>query len=296
MNNEKLQLRFGPSIRSHSKQYYRNIQALGEGKNASTYLTLITSPKNKGSLKVIKILNNPADKAKKQRFTSEISVLEGLDHSSIMRISDKGFYNDQTCEYPFYVCEYYNDTLSGALHRGRISLAQKVCWSIQLCSALANLAAKNIVHCDVKPDNIFVDGIKCVLGDFGLAYSVEEGLDPCLPSLHNYRSPDVVSALKNRTKIEPVSDVFLLGLTLTEMFTGNNPCQNAENGIDDVQLDENKKIPGEFGERINSILSSMLNMDGNKRITAEKCIDIWQGILFDVGEASSKIDGSYLVG
>jgi serine/threonine protein kinase len=83
------------------------------------------------------------------------------------------------------------------------------------------LASRSIVHCDVKPDNIYVDGLKCVLADFGLSISIDsESKTLELPSLHRYRSPDIVEFIRNGTPLSSKSDVFQLGLVLAELFTG----------------------------------------------------------------------------
>lgn len=166
-------------------------------------------------------------------------------------------------------------------------------YALQLCSAISHLAeaTKQIIHCDIKPANIFVGGLTCVLADFGLArISARVEAAEFGPSLHTYRSPDIAANLSHGDELTSKSDVFLLGLTLAELFTGKNPCRPALNGSDPVELETLDEIPGIVGNRIHRAISSMLYERPNERPTAALMIDVWQGILFDAVEHIREVD------
>jgi serine/threonine protein kinase len=276
-------LKISQSIISKSDNYYKVVKKLGSGKNASAYLVLKTSGNSRGTFYVMKILNNPADAVKLKRFSDEVEVLLNIQHNSIVRIFDEGIFRTKALNFPFYICDYFNDSLEMVIKNGKASTKEKLGYAVQLCSALEHLSSQNVIHCDIKPDNIYVDGAKCVIGDFGLITTPTADFnESSLPSLHKYRSPDIVDVLKKRKQqLTPKSDVFLLGLALSELFTGINPCQESASGLDEVVIDKIPTLPHDIGYRISRAIASMLELDSDKRKHAGLWLDIWQGMYFD---------------
>jgi len=98
---------------------------------------------------------------------------------------------------------------------GRLSEDEIWSYMVDLLQALQHLHEHDLIHVDIKPDNIFIgmDGI-CKLGDFGLmidlAKGESEGMegDPC------YLAPEVLEG-----KFTKACDVFSLGVTLLELAT-----------------------------------------------------------------------------
>lgn len=278
----KLNLDFSQAIKSASGNYYKIIQILGEGKSATAYLSLKTSSNDRGTFCVIKLMQRPEDAAKMANFSTEQSTLKGLSHNSIMCLKDDGIYTWNGQTYPFYICDFFTGNLSEYIENPNVKLTQKLSFAIQLCSALAHLSSKDIVHCDIKPDNVYTDGLKCVVADFGLSRAIGAGATSVdLPSLHKYRSPDIVDSINNGTPLTSKSDVFQLGLVLTELFTGKNPCLERVQGNSKVFLDDIGEIYGRFAPQIHKLLVEMLEFDPAKRPSADSLIDRWQTVLFD---------------
>lgn len=233
----------------------------------------------------------PEDAAKLANFSNEKSTLNNLVHNSIMGLKDDGTYLGNGQTYPFYVCDFFTGNLSKYIENSNVKLTQKLSFAIQLCSALAHLSSKNIVHCDIKPDNIYTDGLKCVVADFGLSRTIGSGATVTdLPSLHKYRSPDIVDAINNGTLLTSKSDVFQLGLVLAELFTGKNPCLERTQGNSKVFLDDICEIYGRFAPKIKTLIEEMLEFDPSKRPSADSLIDRWQTVLFDAYAYILEID------
>jgi serine/threonine protein kinase len=102
-----------------------------------------------------------------------------------------------------------------AIMRQVLPPANRMRMAVQLAEALAHCHARGVVHCDVKPANVFVDGsLGAVLGDFGHSCALD-GAPP-----QGYRGTVVFSAPETclRWELSPASDVWSLAVTLWCLF------------------------------------------------------------------------------
>ena len=96
----------------------------------------------------------------------------------------------------------------------------------QVADALDAAHAAGIVHRDVKPHNILVDGERAYLSDFGLAKAIDEsgaGANSVVGTAH-YMSPEQWRG----ESVGPAADVYSLGCVLYEAITGIAPFARAE--------------------------------------------------------------------
>jgi serine/threonine-protein kinase len=222
----------GISLQSATESWYRIVQRLGAGGNAVTYLVVSTSGVNKGILFALKIFRRLSKPERRESFLREVEFLKKQDHPAIMRVFDEGLFrywvDGVHNEYPFVVAEYLPQTLYHVIRAGTADVAQRVTMATQLLSALCFLehSEPQAVHRDIKPQNIFVKGRSCVLGDFGLMKLLDggdeedrmvlkESIGPGMPFF--YRTPDLVAYAKNEAPLTVKTDVFQLGLVLAEL-------------------------------------------------------------------------------
>lgn len=299
-------LAVGQSIKSKGSEWYKCVQHLGTGGNAVTFLVLSTSGINKGSLFALKIFQRVSDEDRLKKFHREIRFLEQCSHPSIMAVYDSGEFVAGKQSHPFVVMEYLPTHLHAEMRRGTLDITAKISLATQLMSALAYLDQMNpkIIHRDIKPQNIFVKGKTCVLGDFGLMkiYSdetnSEEGDRQDMASYIGmpfyYRTPDLVAYTKGEAALTTASDVFQLGLVLAELFSGRNPCKVPNDKLDPVVLEQIGKVPGELGGRILHVIESMLTFDPNGREHVGKLLDHWNGLFESAVEMAHALNGRAL--
>lgn len=302
-------LPFAKSIQSDAGTWYKTVQYLGSGGNAITYLVIATSGKYKGVPFAAKIFRNLSQQDRRNRFLEEINVLEELEHPAIMRTFDAGLFritiDGTTDEHPFVIAEYLPQTLANAIRSRTLSMAKRLSFALQLISALKYLDERDpkIIHRDIKPQNIFIKGDSCVLGDFGLMKVVDGNTEvdrdifklsigPGMPFF--YRTPDLVRYARNEADITNKTDVFQLGLVLAELFTGKNPCVVPHNILDDVALHSIGHIPGTSGGGIAALLNRMLVVDPTARESIDHFLDPFLGVFNDIAARSNDIDGHVL--
>ncbi len=109
-----------------------------------------------------------------RRFTLEAQSASALNHSNILVIHDFGTHDGM----PYIVSEFIEgETLRERLRPGvPIALSKIIDYALQCASGLVAAHEKNIVHHDLKPENLFVtvDGRIKIL-DFGLAKLTQRG-------------------------------------------------------------------------------------------------------------------------
>lgn len=105
-------------------------------------------------------------------------------------------------------------------------------WARQLTSALAFIHSTGYLHCDIKPDNVFVDSLhNVVLGDFAssrpiLASSNQSTLPKPEHSIL-YAAPELLASTVENVQCTCITDSYALGLVLLVAATGNEPYSSA---------------------------------------------------------------------
>jgi serine/threonine-protein kinase len=212
-NKPLLLLAPGDRIGSYS------IRALiGRGKNTAVYRAYHPEQKREVAVKVLRsgVSQTPEVIA---QFNRDVEALSVLKHPNIMRVLDHGI-EAGTYYLVMELVEGTNlrDTISTHLTGLGLEETQRIFG--QLASAIATAHDQNVIHGNIKPDNVLLDKTqRPVLTDFtlaclGYAPSREEGAVAA-----NYLAPEQFGQ-KNAT---PASDIYALGILLYEILTGVVP-------------------------------------------------------------------------
>ena len=161
-----------------------------------------------------------------ERFRREARAVAQLNHPHIVGVIDAGEEGEEGgFTTPYIVFEYVEgETLKQRIRRnGRLPIAEAVAYSIEIARALGIAHERQIVHRDVKPQNVLVDEEGAAkVTDFGIARMLhQEGLtaDGRVLGTTDYVSPE--QALGHA--VSGQSDLYSLGVVLFEMLTGDVP-------------------------------------------------------------------------
>jgi hypothetical protein len=149
-----------------------------------------------------------------QRFLDEVRLALRVTHHNVCRVHDVGEVDGRH----FISMEYVDgDDLSSLLRRvGRLSQDRAVGVARQLCAGLAAVHEQGILHRDLKPGNVLIDGRGRVkITDFGLA-ALQGDLLGMRGGTPAYMAPEQWADGQATVR----SDIYALGLVLYEMFTG----------------------------------------------------------------------------
>ena len=210
---------------------YRIERLIGEGGMGKVYLAEHPSIGRQAAVKVL----TPTDAGDPQivsRFITEARAANAIRHPNIVDIYDSGVLDGGT---PYIVMEYLEgETLAQTMARGRVPVADAIDWGCQIAEALAAAHAREVVHRDLKPDNLFLvpdprrfgkKQIKVL--DFGIAKLQRRSFDQvhmtrtgALLGTPLYMSPEQCMSMKN---IDARTDIYSLGVILYEMVAGRRP-------------------------------------------------------------------------
>lgn len=221
-------------------QRYKIISELGKGGMSDVYEARDVIFRREVALKIIKFEN-----AKRIdnliRFQNEARFSAAFNHPNIVKIYDYGEYNNL----PYIVTEYVKgQTLRDVLDYKRcFSLNESSSIMLQLCDALIEIHSKNIVHRDIKPQNIYYasdGGIK--LGDFGISILLGSGINvnenKKVMGTAQYLAPELVYGEKATFQ----SDIYAMGITFFELLTGRVPF-DGKNPHDVAIMQVEKEVP-----------------------------------------------------
>ncbi len=162
-----------------------------------------------------------------ERFRREARVLTTLRHPNILRAYDAGSQGSHDWySMPFVGGESLRERLDRERH---LPIHEACRLAIDVLAALAHSHASEIIHRDVKPDNVLLAAHGALLADFGIARRVElpDAREPTVATARGvavgtpaYMSPEQIAAERS---IDGRSDVYSAAVLLYECLSGTLP-------------------------------------------------------------------------
>jgi len=177
------------------------------------------------------------------RFLREIKTLSRLEHPHVAKLLDYG-----EREWLVYLAMAYIEGPTLKEHIAqvrRVSVDDAVRIGRDILGALAFAHQNNVIHRDVKPDNIVLSADGAMLLDFGIARAIEAAGDEKLTrsgftvGTSSYMSPEQVIAVRD---LDHRSDIYSLGCVLFEALAGRPPFVHRSEAVV-LQLQQTAEAP-----------------------------------------------------
>lgn len=255
---------------------FKILKQLGEGGMGTVYKAVNTIVNREVALKMIRPEFAMADEANMKRFHREAAAAAGLIHPNIVTLYSSGEENGQH----YLELEFVDGPSAESLvmKRGKQNVAIAVRIVRDAARGLLEAHSHNIVHRDIKPDNILLssDG-NAKIADFGLAKGYGEGVDSqtmmtqlTQPGMAvgtpHYMSPEQCEA----ADLDGSSDIYSLGCTFYFLLAGEPPFPG--NDIMKIMHQHLLEFPADLRERnehvtddLNDIIVKMMNKIPDKR-------------------------------
>jgi eukaryotic-like serine/threonine-protein kinase len=199
-------------------------EVIGRGAMAVVYRAY--DAKHDRSLAVKVLGSDASDQEGAARWAGEISAVARLRHPNILPLIDSGTTASGAQYFLMPLAE--GETLRARIERGPLPIVEAIRYTREVAEALAYAHAQGLVHRDVKPENIMLEGGHAVLVDFGLARWMDpnasrsrfQSLVGRVVGTPAYMSPEQLAPAGS---IDGRADLFSLGIMLYEMLTGTVP-------------------------------------------------------------------------
>lgn len=245
---------------------YTILQTIGSG---ATGKVKLGEHKENHTLAAIKIFKKSSFEGKpelKQKIHRETSLMRLLDHPHLLKLKE-------ICESPkhmYIVLEYaaHGELFDYLMARRALTVEDAMKFFRQIIYGLDYLHSNNICHRDLKPENILLDendNIK--IADFGFARWMPSNIADTSCGSPHYASPEIVKGIPYDGR---KADIWSCGVILYALLSGRLPFDDPSfrNLVAKIKIGQ-YRMP-EFPPDIKDLISRMLQVDPEKRITLEQ--------------------------
>jgi eukaryotic-like serine/threonine-protein kinase len=218
---------------------YRLEAKLGSGGMSTVYLARDQTLDRQVAVKVMhREMSEQADQL--ARFRQEARAVAKLSHPNVVSVIDAG----EDGGHPYIVFEYVEgETLKQRIARdGALDPQEAIAYAIEIGRGLSVAHGRNMVHRDIKPQNVLIDAEgRAKLTDFGISRQLEQdGMTATgrVLGTTDYVSPEQAMG----HKVDPRSDLYSLGVVLYEMLVGQVPF-SADSQVGVAMKHVNEELP-----------------------------------------------------
>ncbi len=218
---------------------YKLEAKLGSGGMSTVYLARDTTLDRQVAVKVMhREMSEQADQL--ERFRQEARAVAKLSHPNVVSVIDAG----EDGGHPYIVFEYVEgETLKQRINRvGALDAQEALAYAIEVARGLTVAHARNMVHRDIKPQNVLIDSEgRAKLTDFGISRQLEQdGMTATgrVLGTTDYVAPEQAMG----HPVDQRSDIYSLGVVLYEMLVGQVPFQ-ADSQVGVAMKHVNEELP-----------------------------------------------------
>jgi serine/threonine-protein kinase len=218
---------------------YKLEAKLGSGGMSTVYLAKDTTLDRPVAVKVMhREMSEQADQL--ERFRQEARAVAKLSHPNVVAVIDAG----EDGGHPYIVFEYVEgETLKQRINRiGALDPQEALAYAIEIARGLTVAHARNMVHRDIKPQNVLIDAEgRAKLTDFGISRQLEQdGMTATgrVLGTTDYVAPEQAMG----HPVDPRSDIYSLGVVLYEMLVGQVPF-HADSQVGVAMKHVNEELP-----------------------------------------------------
>lgn len=266
---------------------YVLIRKIGAGAMGWVYKAEQIEPVRTVAVKLMKSQHASAEA--ENRFFRETRLLASLNHPHVAQLYDAGVHREGVLALPFCVMElvWGASSITAFAQNNKLSTRAKIELFLQVCAGVRHVHEHDVLHCDLKPTNILVNGegqVKVI--DFGVARSMRlDGTSGATWSNRSvmfgtpqYMSPEQVQGFD--FELDERSDVYALGIVLFELLCGQLPYRvdrtsalTAARSIMDSEPISPRRTDRSLSSDAESVLMRALAKDADERYPTVQALE-----------------------
>jgi serine/threonine-protein kinase len=262
---------------------YRLEAKLGSGGMSTVYLARDETLDRAVAVKVMhREMSEQADQL--ERFRQEARAVAKLSHPNVVAVIDAG----EDGGHPYIVFEYVEgETLKQRINRiGALDPQEALAYAIEIARGLSVAHARNMVHRDIKPQNVLIDSEgRAKLTDFGISRQLEQdGMTATgrVLGTTDYVAPEQAMG----HPVDPRSDIYSLGVVLYEMLIGQVPF-HADSQVGVAMKHVNEELPDVQARRPEVSAAAALVVE---RATAKEPAERYQDVSEMIDDLSTALE------
>jgi eukaryotic-like serine/threonine-protein kinase len=247
---------------------YELLEELGRGGQGVVYRARRKGLEKAEHLTALKLIlpSRLTSRRDVDNFVNEVRAMAKLNHRGVLPVFDSGEDRGQ----PYVAMKLVGSSLDELLRtHGSVAPAEAARLIVEIARAVDYLHQHGIVHCDLKPSNILLDGEQPLITDFGLSRVLEpeaaaDALDERrLEGTIPYMAPE-----QARGEPEKASDIHALGAILFELLTGRTPFGSGRRALTRILHEEApspRQVDPTVPASLDRIVRKCLRKDPNER-------------------------------
>ncbi len=207
---------------------YRIVRFVDAGGTADVFEAERLSSGKRVAVKLLHAASSGAASAV-ERFLQEAQLVSRIAHPNVVEIFDFGTLDGAV---QFMAMELLaGRSLAAEIAGGPMPIETALKYALQACEGLAAAHERGVIHCDIKPANLFLqetgDGVVVKILDLGIgrmhAHGPESGFvdSGLIAGTPEYMSPEQATALP----MGPATDIYAMGVVLWEILLGRLPFE-----------------------------------------------------------------------
>lgn len=209
-----------PALPREFADRYQIRSPIGEGAFSVTYRAVDTSLQRDVAIKVLRE-QYASHEGFDSRFEREARAAARISHPNVISVYDYGRQGTM----PYIVMQFVDgpNLKEYVREEGPLTTEEAINFARQILDGLAAIHDENIIHRDVKPQNVLIDeGMQAKITDFGVAFVTRDpGLTETGMAVGTaaYMAPEQASG----ESVGPPTDLYAVGVILYELLTGRLP-------------------------------------------------------------------------
>lgn len=250
---------------------YKNERKIGQGGTGEVFLVRHKATKELYAMKRV-----PNDDKK---ISNESAYLQGLKAPTIIELKESRLFEGNI----YMILEFaehgtLNDWIIDNKEKKKfnsktyvVDADQILIWMAELFLGLFITHDKNLIHRDIKSDNLFLcKNYVLKIGDLGIAKATEKLAFTVCGTLH-YMAPEI----HKKGEYDIKADIWAAGIVLYELIMLDKPFDGSSDEIlDKVTKMDYKHLPKTTDIRLQTLLKNTLNFDNNQRLSSKQILNL----------------------